>query len=370
MTAVPGSQGVASHNALPPVYQKTLQDVKKLALETDTIKKYHSTWQQFTNFCATRGLPCFPVTPEKVQLFTVHRCEMQGNAVSASQWASHIRQYSSIFYPSESIDWTSKDFREFDKITKGLRKSVGCTSKHAIALTGPTLRAAAAAMRAASLVQSASPLNGAMHTLACQPLLCTPSATYVWWTYIILLQQALLRPNEACNGALRVRDITFVAPSADNPEGLQIMLHGKDGSGTKGAKRRGTSEPEVTYVRARQDVLDAVGPTRALFHYFSLQRYPDRPFLTVPLPSGTLSDVAVTPAMLSNQIRTMLHACGCSHPEGYSARSTRSGRRTDLQDAGVDPDAVRVLGRWASAQGPKPYQHSTPAIMSRLPSGT
>jgi hypothetical protein len=191
---------------------------------------------------------------------------------------------------------------------------------------------------------------------------------WYYWVYVLVLQQAMLRPNEACGGALLVGDITFVPESADAPAGVRIMLHGAERRGDKGAKRTGLKDPKPVFIRQRDDELDVVEPLRFLLGgKFKLRS--DRPLLTKPV-DGILSGQILTASDMTTWLRDALARAGVDNAASYTIRSGRSGRRTDLQDAQVPEAVVNALGRWTNSSSNNIYRRMTEGVMSQLPSGS
>ena len=65
------------------------------------------------------------------------------------------------------------------------------------------------------------------------------------------------------------------------------------------------------------------------------------------------------------RLRALTKAAGIS--EDVTARSFRSGRRTDLQNAGLDKKIICWLGRWRSVKASEEYQRVNEDLHQLLP---
>lgn len=299
--------------------------------------------------CQLRRVSAFPVTAASILVFVIHKCQKQNNAVSAPQWASHVKGYALMYHRDQFVPWTQADSDDAMEVFKGLRKQIGYVSKQAPALTSSALR---------QVYQTLHPV----------PIAVGPARQlWVAWTYVLLVQQAALRPCEATCGNLQVQDITFVHASADYPAGLELRVWGAGRLGTKGRRKRGLQGPEEVFVRQREDELDVVAPLQHIFTHYQLHRFPHRPLLTWPDEMGNLAAGPMTADDLTAMLVRLLTASGVQNAQGFSARSCRSGRRTDLQDTNTSDDAVNMIGRWATVKSNRPYRRRTASIMALQP---
>ena len=328
-----------------------LDTIRKAAWEGNTHDKYFGTWNEYMADCSARRVAPLPVTPQSILVFVIHKCIKQGNSVSASQWATHVKRYALTYHKQQFQPWSADDEADAAQVFKGLRKQIGYVCKQAPALTSANLRT----------------IHSALTPDSCN--LGPARQIWVAWVYVCLVQQAALRPIEACSGNLIVSDVSFLDPTADYPAGIELQLWGEGRNGTKGCKLRGKPPPEDVFIRQRDDELDVVRPLKQLYALYQLRRFPDRPLLTLPTEAGTLSNAAMSPTDLSALLVMLLDAAGVPNSQAYSARSCRAGRRTDLQDCNMAEDAVNMIGRWAATSSNRPYRRRTASIMALQPAG-
>jgi len=332
---------------------ESLDKYRQASLELSTARAYRHSFEEFVDWLRGRGVSYAKAYPRLVTAWVVHKCEMLGNTASARQWRAHVEGHVRYFRRSEHIAWTADDWLTFDMTLKGMRKVIGSKSVQPPPLTDAILRRVHAVLKPRA------------------PAPDVPRAEWrdwYYWVYLLVMQQSMLRPNEACSGALLVKDVELVPRSQDNPPGFRLMVHGFDRRGDKAAKRDGRPVGKPVYCVRRSDELDVFVPLRFLLSSeFKLDA--ERPLLTMPDDDGNLTNRLVTPDDMTTWLRASLKRAGVEHAATYTIRSGRSGRRTDLQDAGVEREVVNSLGRWSGRYSNDAYRRMSAGVMNQLPTG-
>jgi hypothetical protein len=341
-----------SSDTLPPWVKAEVERYQHASLEPSTARAYRATFRDFVAYYERRGYTVKRAYPLLITNFVVFKCEQQLNTASAMQWRSHVECHARYFEPERHVPWTRDDWSTWNMALKGMNKEIGNNSVKRPGLTTAVIR------RVHASLQPRAPSKRVPRD---------KWDDWYYWVYLLVLQQAMLRPSEACDGALLVRDITLEPSTPDAPAGARLMVHGSGRRGDKGAKRDGLKEPKPVYIVQRHDELDVIAPLRFLLSS-TFKLHADRPLLTKPV-NGVLSGQALSADDMTTWLRRVLTRAKVENAAAYTIRSGRSGRRTDLQDAQVPDQVVDSLGRWKHRNSNNSYRRMTPGVMSTLPRG-
>jgi hypothetical protein len=169
----------------------------------------------------------------------------------------------------------------------------------------------------------------------------------------------LLRPIEHLGDRahIRVCDVNFFTLAGNGVRGVGASL-----VDTKGLQRMHSFSTEQ--VRSRAMPGSPLCPVQALRDYFDCYQLGSRPQqLLFPAigAGGSLLSTPMSHDDFNARLRRLLTAAGVPAP--YSARSLRSGRRSDLRNAGTPTDVVCQLGRWKSESASFRYQRADNSII-------
>lgn len=186
--------------------------------------------------------------------------------------------------------------------------------------------------------------------------------TWCIWVHTLAAYHWLLRPNEHTGptSGILVRDARILTLEGTGAKVARVDLYY-----TKGLLRVGSTECESTRtVEMPGSPLDLVSTLEVYMRRFNLERFPDQLLFPAVTPAGALLERPMTMDEYNAALRGMLAAAGL--PTHFSSRGLRSGRRSDLRNAGTPLDVVCQLGRWKSEKSSERYQRSDDTIASEI----
>ena len=343
---------------------RTLRDLFHTSVQERTLAKYTYHFTKFVEFCT--ALHVAPIKPgvgnalaesyidtELLAMFNWHRALEVGSSSSLVSWTSQV--FRGAYYRFHILPLPAgHSSRAFLKeINKAISKRIPAVYRPRLALRGNALRAL---FTKSNYHKPATAINNPNNfTRAVQTLFA---------------YNAALRPNEHCstddsgrlvNPALHPAAITFIT-NEEGVRGVRLEIRRSK------AHERSTDPtervtPHHIFFPARNDELDIAGPLK-LYMDISLR---DKGSWTQPLfprlAGSSYTDEFINTREYNAWLRPALISHGLSPT---TAQGLRSGRRTDLTEAGVREEIILQLGRWKSPGASRRYYQTSAECMGSL----
>jgi hypothetical protein len=336
---------------------RILDEVEKVHLEcvqSRTLSKYRGTWIKYSMFCSTLGRPMAGtngyVDSVMLAAFLLHRAKEVESSSSIVAWGTHVIGYAYLARGMPRIPKDHPQRRYLTETCKGIATLIPATYRPRAALYGAHL----AELVKKSQALASDDLNGLVRTVQ-----------------TLFAYNAALRPNEHCvtdnNGVdlippLTSDNVKLITDTTGSPGGVQLTIPRSK------AHRRETdpslkSQPHLVFFPARTDALDAVGPLMRLIRILSrnptIKEQPLFPTIVNGLPTEKIPTLAEFNKWLTTSLKT--HNIPVTTAQGL-----RSGRRSDLTNAGVKEEIILKLGRWKSTDGSRRYYQTSADGMNSL----
>ena len=317
------------------------------ARSDSTLRAYKSDWADFTAWCADRGLPSMPATPETVSLYIASRAETgptddDGRPTAPLKVATLRRRLAAISQAHKLAGVESPALRSREplhSVWAGVTRALGTApEKVAPALAADVVAMAAAcdeAAREADAAALAEPDETARRQATGHALRARRDKAM-----LLLGFAAALRRSELA--AVRAENLSYT------PEGLRLLIpkskSDQEGAGQVVGVAYG-DRPETCPVRAVRSYLGAASGALAD------QGRPSPlsgPVFRAVDRWGRLARRAITGRTVANVVKQRAEAAGLD-PSLYAGHSLRAGFATTAARAGKPDRAIQKQTRHKSA---------------------
>jgi hypothetical protein len=313
-------------------------DLGRFGLEQSTLDKYAGAHKSYLAYCLNMGFDAEPLNRDVVAGWLHDKSDYNDNATSVGQWLAQL--YGHRRYAEGAPPFGASEGEFFAPVIKGLHALFGQTTLTASAITAELL------MRVWTVLR---------------PDPSRDLAQWAFWVHLLAAYHWLLRPNEHAGetAGILVRDVSITTLAGTGRAVARVDLYG-----TKGLLRVGGVCETTRTAEMPGSPLDLVSTLRRYVAVYNLTAHPDQLLFPDLGPTGGLLAQPMTMDGFNARLRSFFAAADIT--QTYSSRGLRSGRRSDLRNAGTPVDIVCQLGRWKSESASQRYMRADDNIVNEI----